>query len=186
MTPAPAGVAVRELAADVPGGEDWAAVAAELNKRMAARRMSQQRLAEVSGISVATIRLLQRGAGGRRARTDTLAALSRALDWPGDQLLKVLLSEQPAAETAVSGVESEGCLFGVVSFADPGRTRALAVHLPFESPAAARAYALRRGLAHSLVSPLAFDTTVNLAIDGGDGRADATEAAVGMVVARAG
>ncbi|OHV69584.1 helix-turn-helix transcriptional regulator [Pseudofrankia sp. BMG5.36] len=237
--------------------------------------MSQHRLAEVSGISVATIRMLQRGAGGRRARDDTLAALSRALDWPGDHLLRVLLGEQPAdvagsrpgaigvgkrrsgqaenrrengratdaaggtragrrvaggdgewrslaavaedlsvvvelladlldrladlpavrqgcgsaaGEDAVSDVGSEGCLFGVVSFADPGHTRALAVCLPFESPSAARAYARRQGLAHSLVSPLAFDTTADAAVDGAvsNGQDDAAETATELVVARAG
>lgn len=106
MTPAPAGRIVRGPAPLVPeaearpaggwAGEDWAAVAEALNARMAACRMSQHRLAEASEISVATIRLLQRGAGGRRARDDTLAALSAALGWPGEHLIRVLLGEQPA------------------------------------------------------------------------------------------
>ncbi|WP_051467495.1 hypothetical protein [Pseudofrankia saprophytica] len=65
---------------------------------MALRRTGQRQLAEVSGISVATIRLLQRGAGGRRARDETLAALSRALDWPAEQLVLVLLGGGPAED----------------------------------------------------------------------------------------
>ncbi|MDT3443603.1 hypothetical protein [Pseudofrankia sp. BMG5.37] len=81
------------------GEEDWAAVAEALNARLAVCRMSQHRLAEVAGISVATIRRLQRGAGGRRARDDTLAVLSGAPGWPGDHLIRVLLGEQPPDAT---------------------------------------------------------------------------------------
>jgi len=110
MTPATASAAVRSLvpvmpaaedrpAVDAAGeqpGEDWAAVAEALNARMAACRMSQHRLAETSGISVATIRRLQHGAGRRRVRDDTQTALSAALDWPDHHLIQVLLGEQPA------------------------------------------------------------------------------------------
>jgi len=63
------------------------------------------------------------------------------------------------------GNEESVSVYGVVSFADPGHTQALAVYLPFESPTAAHAYAHRHGLAHSLISPLAFDTTANSADD---------------------
>ncbi|MBL7502020.1 hypothetical protein I6A84_02505 [Frankia sp. CNm7] len=77
------------------GGEDWAAVAGALNARMALCRMGQHRLAEASGISVATVRLLQCGTGRRRTRDATLAALSRALGWPDGHLVHVLLGQQP-------------------------------------------------------------------------------------------
>ncbi|OHV61336.1 hypothetical protein [Pseudofrankia sp. BMG5.36] len=57
-------------------GENWVAVAEALNHRMADCRIAQQRLSARSGVSVSTIRVLQRGTG-RRARDTTLAALSR-------------------------------------------------------------------------------------------------------------
>src|SRR3954452_17885637 len=72
-------------------GEDWAAVAVALNERMATRRVGQQDLATLSGVSVSTLRQVQHGAG-RRVQNKTLAAISRALDWPEDYLTDVLLS----------------------------------------------------------------------------------------------
>ena len=74
-------------------GEDWPAVAAALNERMAARRVGQQELATLSGVSVSTLRQVQHGAG-RRVQNKTLAAISRALDWPEGYLADVLLSGQ--------------------------------------------------------------------------------------------
>ncbi|MDT3443602.1 MULTISPECIES: hypothetical protein [unclassified Pseudofrankia] len=85
----------------------------------------------------------------------------------------------------MSDVGNEGCVYGVVSFADPDHTRALAVYLPFESPTAARAYARHHGLAHSLVSPLAFDTTADRT-DGNAAQDDAAAAGAGPVATRAG
>ena len=58
-------------------GEDWAAVADALNRRMAVRRVGQQELADASGVSVATVRFLQRGRGGRRVQNATLSAICR-------------------------------------------------------------------------------------------------------------
>jgi DNA-binding Xre family transcriptional regulator len=80
-------------------GEDWAAVAAVVNERMAARRVGQQELAHLSGVSVSTLRQVQHGAG-RRVQNKTLAAISRALGWPDDHLATVLLSrrEIPSAD----------------------------------------------------------------------------------------
>ncbi|MBL7498735.1 hypothetical protein I6A84_04500 [Frankia sp. CNm7] len=71
--------------------EDWVAVAAALNTRLTERRLTQQRLADLSRISVATIRVLQRGTSPRRVRDTTLAAVSRALAWPDGHLLSILL-----------------------------------------------------------------------------------------------
>ncbi|OHV32236.1 transcriptional regulator [Parafrankia soli] len=62
---------------------------------MRERRMSQQALAAASGVSVATLRELARGTSSRRAQDSTLAAISRALGWPDDHLLTVLLGRQP-------------------------------------------------------------------------------------------
>jgi DNA-binding Xre family transcriptional regulator len=83
-------------------GEDWAAVAAALNERMAARRVGQQELATLSGVSVSTLRQVQHGAA-RRVQNKTLAAISRALDWPEGYLADVLLADhhaEPAASQA--------------------------------------------------------------------------------------
>jgi len=77
-------------------GEDWGAVAAVLNERMAARRIGQQELATLSGVSVSTLRQVQHGAG-RRVQNKTLTAISRALGWPDDHLSAVLLTSSPPA-----------------------------------------------------------------------------------------
>nr|MDT0664541.1 helix-turn-helix transcriptional regulator [Micromonospora sp. DSM 115978] len=85
-------------------GENWAAVAAALNERMAARRVGQQDLALTSGVSVSTVRLLQHGAG-RRVQNKTLAAVSRALGWPDDHLVRVLLTgSQPEPDADEPGL----------------------------------------------------------------------------------
>ncbi|KLL09539.1 MULTISPECIES: helix-turn-helix transcriptional regulator [Protofrankia] len=76
------------------GGEDWAAVADAVNQRMAARRIGQQELADISGVSVSTVRQIQHGGKGRRVQNKTLTALARALDWPGDHLIRVLVGDQ--------------------------------------------------------------------------------------------
>ncbi|WP_076823023.1 helix-turn-helix domain-containing protein [Pseudofrankia asymbiotica] len=78
--------------------EDWRAVAQALNGRMTARRVGQQELADQAGVSVATLRVLQHGGGERRVQDATLAAVCRALDWPADYLLCVLLG-QPLPES---------------------------------------------------------------------------------------
>ncbi|ABW14896.1 transcriptional regulator, XRE family [Parafrankia sp. EAN1pec] len=82
---------VRETTA----GDDGRAVGAAITARMRERRMSQQALAAASGVSVATLRELARGTSSRRAQDATLAAISRALGWPDDHLLTVLLGRQP-------------------------------------------------------------------------------------------
>jgi DNA-binding Xre family transcriptional regulator len=78
-------------------GEDWAAVAAALNKQMARRRISQQDLAHVSGVSVSTLRELQHGSG-RRVQNKSLIAIAQALGWPDDHLIHILLSDPRAMD----------------------------------------------------------------------------------------
>lgn len=78
-------------------GENWSAVAEAVNRRMAERRVGQQQLAELSGVSVSTIRLVQHGAG-RRVQNKTLAAIARGLGWPDDYLVRVLLTGQLGAD----------------------------------------------------------------------------------------
>jgi DNA-binding Xre family transcriptional regulator len=63
---------------------------------MASRRIGQQELADLAGISVSTLRLVQHGAN-RRVRNKTLSAIARALGWPEDHLVGVLTGS-PAAE----------------------------------------------------------------------------------------
>ncbi|EFC85955.1 helix-turn-helix transcriptional regulator [Parafrankia sp. EUN1f] len=77
--------------------EDWTAVAVALNERMARRRIGQQDLARLSGVSVSTLRELQHGAG-RRVQNKTLASIARALEWPDDHLIQVLLATGSAAD----------------------------------------------------------------------------------------
>ena len=78
-------------------GEDWAAVAVVVNERMAARRIGQQELAHLSGVSVSTLRQVQHGAG-RRVQNKTLAAISRGLGWPDDHLASVLLTRREPSD----------------------------------------------------------------------------------------
>ncbi|KLL12186.1 MULTISPECIES: helix-turn-helix transcriptional regulator [Protofrankia] len=74
-------------------GENWAAVAVAVNDRMAALRIGQQQLAELSGLSVSTLRLVQHGAS-RRVQNKTLTAIARALDWPDDHLIRILVGNR--------------------------------------------------------------------------------------------
>jgi DNA-binding Xre family transcriptional regulator len=87
--------------------ENWHAVGRALNARMATHRIGQQRLADRAGVSVATLRVLQRGSGGRRVQDSTLAAVCRALDWPADYLQCVLLGHPLPEDTSSSMVRPE-------------------------------------------------------------------------------
>jgi DNA-binding Xre family transcriptional regulator len=88
-------------------GENWEAVSAALNNRMARLRVGQQQLADESGVSVTTVRALQRGSTGRRVQNATLAAICRALDWPADHLLRVLVGEPTAPEFVTAGLTQQ-------------------------------------------------------------------------------
>jgi hypothetical protein len=74
------------------------------------RGPSPPKLSTASGVSVATLRQLQRGTSGRRAQDATLAALSRALGWPDSYLLDVLIGGHrgdeagPPVETGMTAV----------------------------------------------------------------------------------
>ncbi len=74
---------------------DWAAVARVIDERMAERGMTQRELAERSGVSTATLRAIKHG-GSRRLPT-TLAAISRALGLPDDQLRRTAFGDDTAA-----------------------------------------------------------------------------------------
>jgi hypothetical protein len=68
---------------------DRQALAEAVNARMRARHIKQAELARKSRISVATLRLIQKAQGTRHYGGDLLTAISRALDWPADHLLKI-------------------------------------------------------------------------------------------------
>lgn len=63
----------------------WDAVASAINTRLAERKMTQKALADESGVSVATLRKLQKGEPGERGRP-VLIALSVALGWAAHHL----------------------------------------------------------------------------------------------------
>jgi DNA-binding Xre family transcriptional regulator len=90
-------------------GEDWPAVAAALNQRMAERRIGQQELAQLSGVSVSTLRQVQHGAG-RRVQNKTLTAISRALEWPEQHLTGVLVSNRETRTAGASAVDESQVL----------------------------------------------------------------------------
>jgi transcriptional regulator with XRE-family HTH domain len=92
---------MQSYAACVAGddGDDWAGVAAAINARVAALRMTQLDLAAKSGVSPATIREIQHNQRPRRRYGRTLAALSEALDWPADHL-DAVLTGRPVTDSA--------------------------------------------------------------------------------------
>ena len=80
--------------------EDWTAVARAISDRLAELRATQMEVAAKARLSLTTLRELQHNINPRRRRPQTLAALSEALDWPADYLVKVLHGEdaQPHAD----------------------------------------------------------------------------------------
>ena len=80
--------------------EDWSRVAAALTARMAERGVSQRELSEVSGVSTATLREMERGADRRRSAV-TLSAIERALGWP-DGHLRVVLRGEAGGDTGAA------------------------------------------------------------------------------------
>ena len=68
---------------------DRQALAAAVNARMTELHIKQAQLERKSGISVASIRLIQKAQGTRHYGGDLLTAISRALDWPTDHLIKI-------------------------------------------------------------------------------------------------
>jgi transcriptional regulator with XRE-family HTH domain len=70
--------------------EDWDAVGAAINARLAELQMTQLELAAESGVSPATIREIQYNKLARRRSPRTLESLSVALKWPASYLTDVL------------------------------------------------------------------------------------------------
>lgn len=87
------------------GQVDRQALAAAVNARMRERHIKQAELARKSRISVATIRLIQKAQGTRHYGGDLLTAISRALDWPADHLLKIFFRLPQSDATAPVEIE---------------------------------------------------------------------------------
>jgi transcriptional regulator with XRE-family HTH domain len=83
--------------------KDWQAVADAINTRSAERGLTQKALADASGVSVATLRKLQKAESGDRGKP-VLMALSVALGWaPGYlQALSDGVAAPPAAEPSAA------------------------------------------------------------------------------------
>jgi transcriptional regulator with XRE-family HTH domain len=86
---------------------DWQAVADAINTRSAERGLTQKALADASGVSVATLRKLQKAEPGDRGKP-VLMALSVALGWaPGH--LQALSGDvaAPSAADPTSALRAE-------------------------------------------------------------------------------
>lgn len=75
--------------------DNWEAVADAINIRLHELGMTQYELATKSGVSVATIRELQRKTATRQRHPRTLSTLSTALGWPADHLDRLRRGEAP-------------------------------------------------------------------------------------------
>jgi transcriptional regulator with XRE-family HTH domain len=84
----------------LPADADWDAVATAITTRLDELKMAQKTLAELSKVSPATIRQLQRNYAAKERNPRTLEALSLALRWPADYLAKVA---DPAARLNSAG-----------------------------------------------------------------------------------
>lgn len=76
--------------------KNWQAVADAINARLEEIQLTQKELADRSGVSVATLRQLQKNDAPRKRSPRTLAAVSEGLRWPSDHLGRVL-DDGPAA-----------------------------------------------------------------------------------------
>jgi transcriptional regulator with XRE-family HTH domain len=76
-------------------GENWTAVAREVNSRATSLGLKQRELAERSGVSAAIVREIQQGRIHRRRNPRTLEALSIALQWHPQHLTAVLAGIKP-------------------------------------------------------------------------------------------
>jgi transcriptional regulator with XRE-family HTH domain len=91
--------------------EDWAAVAVAINERLSGLGWRQRELAERSGVSLATVREIQRHSVERRRSPRTLESLSSALGWPPGHLTSVLSGQASpeltdrGADNALSGLD---------------------------------------------------------------------------------
>ena len=84
---------------------DRQALADAVNARMDELAITQAELARKTGVSVATIRVIQDAEGTRHYRPDLLSDLSRGLNWPTDRLQRIFYRMPEQDPVAPSGVE---------------------------------------------------------------------------------
>jgi len=77
--------------------KDWHAVATAIQGRLDELDMTQAELAARAGVALMTVRELQHNLTPRRRSPRTLAAVSEALGWPSDQIVRIL-DGQPASD----------------------------------------------------------------------------------------
>jgi transcriptional regulator with XRE-family HTH domain len=82
---------------------NWAAVGVAIATRLGQLDMQQKELAALSGVSVATIREIQRGKK-RRRNPRILRDISVALRWPENHLDDVLQGRRPHPQPRETGV----------------------------------------------------------------------------------
>ena len=70
--------------------KDWDAVATAIQSRLDELDMTQAELAARAGVALMTVRELQHNLTARRRSPRTLAAVSEALGWPSDQIVRIL------------------------------------------------------------------------------------------------
>jgi transcriptional regulator with XRE-family HTH domain len=98
--------------------EQWAAVAAAIDRRMVELGILQRDLAERAHVSQAIVRELQHNTAQRRRSARTLEALSAALGWHPRHLHAVLSGQQPPARSEAvppAGDEIAGRLAAIES-----------------------------------------------------------------------
>lgn len=90
---------------DTDAGTDrWDDVADAINQRMLRLGLTQRALSERSGVSLSTVRELQRGDEHRQRSPRTLAAISDALGWQPDHLQR--LADGQVGQLSPPAVES--------------------------------------------------------------------------------
>ena len=89
------------------GGQDWAAVAAAMSRRLTELGLRQRDLADRAHVSQAIVRELQHNTRQRRRSARTLEALSVALGWHPRHLQAVLDGQPPPGESEPIGQPSD-------------------------------------------------------------------------------
>ena len=83
---------------------DWAAVSKAVNERMNELGLTQKKLAELSNVSLSTLRKIQHGHPQQRNAV-TLTAICRALRLPDDHLQRLAEGDSPTAALPNDSVE---------------------------------------------------------------------------------
>lgn len=107
--------------------DNWDAVAKAITERLTETRQTQMDVAASAGVSLTTLRELQRNINARRRQPRTLAAISEALGWPPNYLEQILHGEQPHPHPAETDDPVLGKLDDVLEQLHELRTRVEAI-----------------------------------------------------------